>query len=48
LTLRKGRSAAGIDVVDRLATALGVQASDLLAHPSNTHHKKTAAARGER
>ena len=47
-SLERSLYAAGIDVVDRLATVLGVQASDLLVRPSNARDKKAGAARGER
>jgi hypothetical protein len=37
--------AATIDVVDRLATPLEIQASDLLVRPSTTREKRGANAR---
>jgi transcriptional regulator with XRE-family HTH domain len=40
--------AATIDVVDRLATVLGIQASDLLVRPSIAREKRGANARRER
>jgi transcriptional regulator with XRE-family HTH domain len=46
--LERSVYAASIDVVDALATELGVQASDLLVRPSNPRDKKAGAARGER
>ena len=38
--LERSVYAAGIDVVDRLARVLGVEAADLLARPSPTNDKK--------
>ncbi|NDW07664.1 helix-turn-helix domain-containing protein [Jiella pacifica] len=37
--LERSVYSAGIDVVDRLARVLGVEASDLLRHPSADHLK---------
>jgi transcriptional regulator with XRE-family HTH domain len=44
--LERSVYAASIDVVDRLATVLGIQASDLLARPPTTRERKASAARG--
>jgi transcriptional regulator with XRE-family HTH domain len=46
--LERSVYAASIDVVDRLATVLGIQASDLLVRPSTARDRKASAARGER
>jgi transcriptional regulator with XRE-family HTH domain len=46
--LERSVYAASIDVVDRLATVLGIQASDLLVRPSTSHDRKVSVARGER
>jgi transcriptional regulator with XRE-family HTH domain len=46
--LERSIYAASIDVVDRLATVLGVQASDLLVRRSIARDRKASAARGER
>jgi len=41
-SLERSRYAAGIDVVDRLATVLGVEAADLLKRPSAKRSTKSA------
>lgn len=46
--LERSVYAASIDVVDRLATVLGIQASDLLVRPSTARDRKPSAPRGER
>ena len=46
--LERSVYAASIDVVDRLATVLGAEASDLLVRPSTARDRKASAARGER
>jgi transcriptional regulator with XRE-family HTH domain len=46
--LERSVYAASIDVVDRLATVLGAQASDLLARSSTARDRKASGARGER
>ena len=46
--LERSIYAASIDVVDRLATVLGAQASDLLVRPPTARERKASAARGER
>jgi len=46
--LERSVYAASIDVVDRLATVLGIQASDLLVRPSAARERKAGAARSER
>lgn len=46
--LERSIYAASIDVVDRLATVLGVQASDLLVRPSTARERKASVARGDR
>jgi transcriptional regulator with XRE-family HTH domain len=43
--LERSVYAAGIDVVDRLARALGVEAADLLTRPSASAGKKKAQPR---
>jgi transcriptional regulator with XRE-family HTH domain len=45
--LERSVYAASIDVVDRLATVLEIQASDLLARPTK-RERRTGLARGER
>lgn len=45
--LERSVYAAGIDVVDRLARSLGVEASDLLTRPSGTGAKKRARGQTE-
>ena len=44
-SLERSRYAAGIDVVDRLAHALGVEAADLLLHPPPTTGRRRPAKR---
>jgi transcriptional regulator with XRE-family HTH domain len=46
--LERSLYAPTIDVVDRLAAGLGVQASDLLVRPSTARDKSCANARRER
>jgi transcriptional regulator with XRE-family HTH domain len=46
--LERSVYAASIDVVDRLATVLGVQASDLLVRPSTSRDRKVSTPRVER
>ena len=46
--LERSVYAASIDVVDRLATVLEIQASDLLVRPSTARDRKASAPRGER
>jgi transcriptional regulator with XRE-family HTH domain len=47
-SLERGIYAASIDVVDRLATALEIQAADLLIRPSTAWSKKALVLGGER
>src|SRR5215469_16147710 len=47
-SLERSLYAAGIDVVDRLARVLGIQASDLLVRPTAARDKKATATRRER
>jgi transcriptional regulator with XRE-family HTH domain len=47
-SLERSVYAASIDVVDRLAGALEIQASDLLIRPSTARSKKAPAQGGER
>jgi transcriptional regulator with XRE-family HTH domain len=39
-SLERSKYAAGIDVVDRIATVLGVEASDLLRRPAATARRR--------
>lgn len=45
-SLERSVYAAGIDVVDSLAKALGVEASDLLKRPAPSVKKRASSARG--
>jgi transcriptional regulator with XRE-family HTH domain len=47
-SLERGVYAASIDVVDRLATALEIQAADLLIRPSTPRARKAPHVLGER
>ncbi len=47
-SLERGVYAASIDVVDRLATALQIQASDLLIRPPPARARKAPVLGGER
>lgn len=42
--LERSVYAAGIDVVDRLARSLGVEAADLLTSPAHKHQEKDSGA----
>ena len=47
-SLERGVYASSIDVVDRLATALEIQAADLLIRPSTARSKKAPVLGSER
>jgi transcriptional regulator with XRE-family HTH domain len=47
-SLERGVYAASIDVVDRLATALEIQAADLLVRPPSARGRKAPVLDGER
>ena len=47
-SLERGVYAASIDVVDRLATALEIQAADLLIRPAPARARKAPVLGGER
>ena len=47
-SLERGVYAASIDVVDRLATALEIQAADLLVRPTSARARKAPVLDGER